>query len=38
MFALYMFGGAMEQVVGARRYLNYYLVCVISGGARAARS
>ncbi len=30
MFALYMFGGAMEQVVGSRRYLVYYLVCVIA--------
>ena len=29
MFALYMFGGAMELVVGTRRYLAYYLVCVI---------
>ncbi len=29
MFALYMFGGAMEQVVGPRRFLNYYFVCVI---------
>jgi len=29
MFALYMFGSAMEQVVGTKRYLNYYLVCVI---------
>ena len=30
MFALYMFGGAIEQVFGARRYLIYYLVCVLS--------
>jgi membrane associated rhomboid family serine protease len=30
MFALYMFGGAMELVVGPRRYLAYYLVCVIA--------
>ncbi len=29
MFALYMFGSAMEQVVGTKRYLNYYFVCVI---------
>ncbi len=30
MFALYMFGGAIEQVFGARRYLVYYFVCVVS--------
>ena len=30
MFALYMFGGAMERVFGGRRYLIYYFVCVIS--------
>jgi membrane associated rhomboid family serine protease len=30
MFALYMFGGAIEQVVGARRYVTYYLVCVVA--------
>ena len=30
MFALYMFGGAMEQVVGSRRYLNYYFVCILA--------
>jgi rhomboid family protein len=30
MFALYMFGGAIEQVFGPRRYLIYYLVCVVS--------
>jgi membrane associated rhomboid family serine protease len=30
MFALYMFGGAIEQVFGSRRYLVYYLVCVVS--------
>ena len=30
MFALYMFGGAIEQVFGSRRYIAYYLVCVIS--------
>jgi membrane associated rhomboid family serine protease len=30
MFALYMFGGAIEQVFGPRRYLTYYLVCVVS--------
>ncbi|TMG88098.1 MAG: rhomboid family intramembrane serine protease [Betaproteobacteria bacterium] len=30
MFALYMFGSAIERVFGARRYLAYYLVCVLS--------
>jgi membrane associated rhomboid family serine protease len=30
MFALYMFGGAIEQVFGSRRYLAYYAVCVVS--------
>jgi len=32
MLGLYMFGGALEQVVGTRRYLVYYLVCVIAAG------
>ncbi len=30
MFALYMFGGANEQVLGSRRYAIYYVVCVIA--------
>jgi membrane associated rhomboid family serine protease len=30
MFALYMFGGAIEQVFGTRRYLTYYFVCAVS--------
>ena len=30
MFALYMFGGAIERVFGARRYLTYYMICVVS--------
>ena len=30
MFALYMFGSAIERMFGARRYLAYYLVCVLS--------
>ena len=30
MFALYMFGTAIEQVFGSRRYLAYYAVCVVS--------
>src|SRR5262245_2190627 len=32
MLALYMFGSALEQVVGARRYLVYYLVSVLAAG------
>jgi membrane associated rhomboid family serine protease len=30
MFALYMFGGAIERVFGTRRYVLYYFVCVLS--------
>jgi membrane associated rhomboid family serine protease len=30
MFALYMFGGAIERVFGTRRYLIFYFVSVIS--------
>jgi membrane associated rhomboid family serine protease len=30
MFALYMFGGAIERVFGTWRYLSYYFVCVVS--------
>ena len=30
MFALYMFGGALEQVVGPRRFAAYYLVSVLA--------
>ena len=32
MFALYMFGNPVESVFGSRRYLAYYLVCVLSAG------
>ena len=30
MFALYMFGSAIEQVVGPRRYLAYYIASVVA--------
>lgn len=30
MFALYMFGSAIEQVLGSQRYAIYYGVCVIT--------
>ena len=30
MLAVYMFGAEMERVWGGRRYLTYYLVCVVS--------
>jgi membrane associated rhomboid family serine protease len=33
MFALYVFGPALEQYWGPRRYLAYYFVCVIAAGA-----
>jgi membrane associated rhomboid family serine protease len=29
MFALYMFGGEIERLLGPRRFLVYYLVCVV---------
>jgi membrane associated rhomboid family serine protease len=29
MFALYMFGPDIERLLGSRRFLTYYLVCVI---------
>jgi membrane associated rhomboid family serine protease len=32
MFALFMFGRSLEQYWGARRFVIYYLVCVISAG------
>ena len=32
MLALYMFGSALEQVVGPRRYLAFYLVSVLAAG------
>ena len=30
MFALYMFGGAIERVFGGRRYLTYYLMSILA--------
>lgn len=33
MFALYMFGPLLEQFWGARRFIGYYLACVIAAGA-----
>ena len=32
MFALYMFGSAVERVFGTRRFATYYLVSVIAAG------
>jgi membrane associated rhomboid family serine protease len=32
MLALVMFGGDIERVWGPRRFLTYYLTCVLSGG------
>ena len=33
MFALYMFGPDIERLLGAKRFLTYYLVCVVSAAA-----
>jgi membrane associated rhomboid family serine protease len=33
MFALYMFGPDVERLLGPRRFLTYYIVCVISAAA-----
>ena len=30
MFALYMFGSAIERTFGSRRYLRYYLACIVT--------
>lgn len=32
MFGLYLFGGMVEQFLGGKRYLAFYLVCGIFGG------
>jgi len=33
MFALYMFGSDIERLFGSRRYLFYYLTCVVGAAA-----
>lgn len=33
MFALYMFGGALEKLWGGRRLVLYYLICVLTAAA-----
>src|SRR6185369_9537433 len=33
MFALYMFGPEVERLLGPRRFLTYYIVCVIGAAA-----
>ena len=33
MFAVYMFGSDLERVWGTRRYVTYYLACVLSAAA-----
>ncbi|MGN6481686.1 rhomboid family intramembrane serine protease [Luteibacter sp.] len=32
MYALYMFGGLLERVMGARRFLIYYFTCLLAAG------
>ncbi|MDR1075875.1 MAG: rhomboid family intramembrane serine protease [Xanthomonadaceae bacterium] len=32
MLALYMFGGSLELTWGGKRFLNYYLVCIVGAG------
>lgn len=33
MFALFIFGGPIERVMGAKRFLNYYLLCGLGAAA-----
>lgn len=33
MFALWMFGRDLERMMGARRFLTYFLVCIVGAGA-----
>jgi membrane associated rhomboid family serine protease len=35
MFALYMFGGEIERLLGSRRFFTYYMVCIV--GAAVAQ-
>ena len=37
MFALYMFGGEIERLLGSRRFLVYYLVCVVGAAVAQLR-
>jgi len=32
MFAVYMFGSEIERLLGAARYITYYLVCIVGAG------
>ena len=32
MFALWMFGGEVERLLGTRRFVTYYLTCVVGAG------
>ena len=32
MFAVWMFGRTLEQVMGSKRFLKYYMICVIGAG------
>ncbi len=32
MFALWMFGRELEQIMGLRRFLTYFLVCIVGAG------
>ena len=34
MFGLFIFGGMVEQFLGRKKYLSYYLICGIGGGLR----
>lgn len=36
MFALWMFGGDVEQVMGTRRFITYYFICGVGAGLLVA--